>query len=172
MGFSRQEYCSGLPFPFPGYLANMGSNPRLLPCRQILSHLSHQGDPRYCIMVGPESGHWCWYKDTMWRHREEEAMWSQRHWSDASVNQEVLKLASIPQEVGEGCGRDSSSESRKGKSWLLALRAVSDYISNTQCMVFCYLIGHWYTSLLLALGFVFLFQNLRQNFRLLIWDLS
>lgn len=37
-------------------------------------------------------------------------------------------------------------------------------------MVFCYLIGHWYTSLLLALGFVFLFQYLRQKFGLLIWD--
>ena len=22
MGFSRQEYCSGLPFPFPGYIPN------------------------------------------------------------------------------------------------------------------------------------------------------
>ena len=24
MGFSRQEYCSGLPFPTPGYLPNLG----------------------------------------------------------------------------------------------------------------------------------------------------
>ena len=78
VGFSRQEYCSGLPFPFPGYLPNLGSDPRLLHCRQILYHLSHQGEPPYCIIVGPESSHWCWYKDTMWAHREEEAVWLQR----------------------------------------------------------------------------------------------
>ena len=28
MGFSRQEYRSGLPFPSPGYLPNIGSEPR------------------------------------------------------------------------------------------------------------------------------------------------
>ena len=28
MGFSRQEYCSGLPFPSPGYLPNPGIKPR------------------------------------------------------------------------------------------------------------------------------------------------
>ena len=27
MGFSRQEYCSGLPFPFPVYLPNPGVKP-------------------------------------------------------------------------------------------------------------------------------------------------
>ena len=30
MGFSRQEYCSGLPFPSPGDLPTLGPNPRLL----------------------------------------------------------------------------------------------------------------------------------------------
>ena len=28
MGFSRQEYCSGLPFPSPGDLPNPGIEPR------------------------------------------------------------------------------------------------------------------------------------------------
>ena len=37
MGFSRQQYWSGLPFPSPGHLA--------LHCRQILYCLSHQGSP-------------------------------------------------------------------------------------------------------------------------------
>ena len=37
VGFSRQEYWSGLPFPSPGDLPNPG----LLHCRQILYHLSH-----------------------------------------------------------------------------------------------------------------------------------
>ena len=41
MGFPRQEYCSGFPFPSPGDLPHPG----LLPCRQILYCLSHQGNP-------------------------------------------------------------------------------------------------------------------------------
>ena len=43
MGFSRQEYQSGLPFPFPGIFPTQGSNPGLSHCRQTLYHLSHQG---------------------------------------------------------------------------------------------------------------------------------
>ena len=33
IGFSRQEYWSGLPFPSPGHLPDQGSNPGLLHCR-------------------------------------------------------------------------------------------------------------------------------------------
>ena len=36
MGFSRQEYWSGLLWPRPGDLPSPGSNPRLLHCRRIL----------------------------------------------------------------------------------------------------------------------------------------
>ena len=36
MGFSRQEYWSGLPFPSPGDLPNQGSNPGLPHCWQTL----------------------------------------------------------------------------------------------------------------------------------------
>ena len=45
MGFSRQEYWSGLPFPSLGIFPTQGSNPSLLPCRQLLYHLSHQRSP-------------------------------------------------------------------------------------------------------------------------------
>ena len=45
MGFSRQEYWSGFPFPSPGDLPGQESNPGLPYCRQILYHLSHQGSP-------------------------------------------------------------------------------------------------------------------------------
>ena len=47
MGFCRQEYWSGLPFPSPGGLPNPGIvlNLGLLHCRQTLYHLSHQGSP-------------------------------------------------------------------------------------------------------------------------------
>ena len=37
VGFPKQEYWSGLPFPFPGDLPGQG----FLHCRQILYHLSH-----------------------------------------------------------------------------------------------------------------------------------
>ena len=42
MKFSRQEYWSGLPFPFPGIFPTRGSNLGVLHCRQILYWLSHQ----------------------------------------------------------------------------------------------------------------------------------
>ena len=45
MGFPRQEYWQGLPFPFPGVFLTQGLNPcllSLLHCRQILYSLSHQ----------------------------------------------------------------------------------------------------------------------------------
>ena len=42
MGFSRQEYWSGLPFPSPGYLPNPGIKPRFpaLQANSLLSELS------------------------------------------------------------------------------------------------------------------------------------
>ena len=46
MGFSRQEYWSGLPLSSPGDLSDPGSNPGLPHCRQVLQHLSHQGSPK------------------------------------------------------------------------------------------------------------------------------
>ena len=42
LGFSRQEYWSGQPFPSPGVFPTQGSNPALLCGRQILYHLSYQ----------------------------------------------------------------------------------------------------------------------------------
>ena len=42
VGFSRQEYWSGLPFPSPGYLPNLGLNPGLPHCRQMSYCLSNQ----------------------------------------------------------------------------------------------------------------------------------
>ena len=43
MGFSRQEYWNGLPFPSPGDLPTQESNPGLLHYRQILYRLSYEG---------------------------------------------------------------------------------------------------------------------------------
>ena len=44
IGFSRQEYWSGLPFPSPGDLPDPGTKPRSP--RQTLYHWSHQGSSR------------------------------------------------------------------------------------------------------------------------------
>ena len=45
MGFSREEYWSGLPYPLQWIFSTQGSNPGLLHCRQILNHLSHPRSP-------------------------------------------------------------------------------------------------------------------------------
>ena len=45
MEFSRQEYWSGWPFPYPGDLLTQGLNSGLPRCGQILYHLSYQGSP-------------------------------------------------------------------------------------------------------------------------------
>ena len=45
MGFSRQEYWSGLSFPSPGDLAHPGIEPSFLHFRELLYHLSYKGSP-------------------------------------------------------------------------------------------------------------------------------
>ena len=50
MGFSRQEYWSGLHSPLQGIFPTQGSNPGLPHCRQILYCLSHkEAGSRLCI---------------------------------------------------------------------------------------------------------------------------
>ena len=50
MGFSRQEYWSGLSFPSLGIFPTQGSNRGLLHCRQTLYHLSHKGSLEHIIL--------------------------------------------------------------------------------------------------------------------------
>ena len=48
MGFSKQKYWTGLPFPSPGDFPDPGIKPQapgLLDCRQILYWLSYEGSP-------------------------------------------------------------------------------------------------------------------------------
>ena len=52
MGFSRQEDCSGLPFPSPGDLPDAGIEPRSPALQAMLCPLSHQGSPIYIFF-------WC-----------------------------------------------------------------------------------------------------------------
>ena len=51
MGFSRQKYWSGLPFPSPGVFQTQGLNPSLLHCKQILHHLSRIGSLRASLVA-------------------------------------------------------------------------------------------------------------------------
>ena len=51
MGFSRQEYWSGLLFPSPEDLPNPGIEPGSPHCRQTLYRLSHQGSPKGSLHV-------------------------------------------------------------------------------------------------------------------------
>ena len=45
MGFSRQEYFGGLPYPSPGDLPDPGIRPRSPAFRQTLYQLSYKGRP-------------------------------------------------------------------------------------------------------------------------------
>ena len=45
LGFSRQEYWSGLPALLQGIFQTQGSNLGLPHCRQVLCHLSYHGSP-------------------------------------------------------------------------------------------------------------------------------
>ena len=53
MGFSRQEYWSGLPFPSPGDLLDPGIKPGspALQTDSLLYHLSHQGSPTFDCVI-------------------------------------------------------------------------------------------------------------------------
>ena len=54
MGFSREQYWSGLPSPFPADLPNQGANSSLLHWQADSFPLSHQGSPR--MHLGGKSG--------------------------------------------------------------------------------------------------------------------
>ena len=52
MGFPRQEYWSGLPFPSPRDLPNPEIEPWSLTLQTDSVLLSHKGSPRLCVGVG------------------------------------------------------------------------------------------------------------------------
>ena len=56
MGFSRQEYWSGLPFPSPGDLPNQRLNPHLLHWQVGSLLLSHQGSTSWHIELPRPGG--------------------------------------------------------------------------------------------------------------------
>ena len=61
MEFSRQEYCNGLPFPFPGDLPDPGIEPRS-PALQAVSLLTElPGKPKLLVCL-----YLSWWKKKMW----------------------------------------------------------------------------------------------------------
>ena len=62
MGFSRQEYWNGLPFPSPGDLPDPGIEPCLLRLLHLQAgyHLSHQGNLRQEEPLGCGVGRVAW----------------------------------------------------------------------------------------------------------------
>ena len=56
MEFSRQEYCSGWPFPSPGDLPG-GIEPLFPALQAILYYLSHQGSLGHSPWGGKRVGH-------------------------------------------------------------------------------------------------------------------
>ena len=65
MGFSRQEYWSGLPYPSPGDLPDPRIKPGLLHYRQILCWLSHQGRPIHNILAKKTGGMASWHMQSV-----------------------------------------------------------------------------------------------------------
>ena len=54
MEFCMQEYCSGLPCPFPGIFQTQGSNTSILHWKWILYHLSHPSQSPQVQILGRE----------------------------------------------------------------------------------------------------------------------
>ena len=82
MGFSRQEYWSGLPFPFPGDLCDPGKNLGLPHCRQSHYRLSYHGvgKPTPCCTfpVRSQAFH-LWGRGLLHSHRQGLCLWQHPH---------------------------------------------------------------------------------------------
>ena len=69
MGFSRQEYWSGLPFLPPGIFLTQGSNPGLLLWQRGSLLLSHQGSPIHSTYMYIYSHFSCFLPLWLWRRK-------------------------------------------------------------------------------------------------------
>ena len=57
MGFPRQEYWSGVPFPSPGDLTDAGNEPKSPALQADFHQLNHQGNPtKYYAAVKTNQG--------------------------------------------------------------------------------------------------------------------
>ena len=64
MEFSRQEYCSGLPFPSPGDLANPGIEPRSPTLQADSLPAVPQGKPQKTLVVSLPLLQWIFQEST------------------------------------------------------------------------------------------------------------
>ena len=70
MEFSRQEYCSGFPFPLQGSFLTQGSNPDLLYCRRFFTiWVTRPGKPYYISKYMSDQRHYLILKASHLVHR-------------------------------------------------------------------------------------------------------
>ena len=124
LGFSRQEYWSGLPFPSPGDLPDPeieSRSPALY--RQTLYRLSHQGSQRGWIVPNTSSIfcviHWVWKgKKWVWKCNLSIGAWKSR--TDLCGT----KIQNFPKPSTEYCLGTSMGYNhelvRNGESWTQA----------------------------------------------------
>ena len=110
MGFSRQEYWSGLPFPFSrgslqGIFLTQRSNLGLPHCRQILDLLAHRGSPLFIHMY------------TSLMKTLQCSIWSPEVKTSPCIHHETLTCTELSQSLGiNTCEWHGAAETSPGNS--------------------------------------------------------
>ena len=119
MGFSRQEYWNGLPFPFPGVFLSQGLNPGLPDCRKSLYCLSHQGSP-YNVRWGSKPKI-SWMVDSQKKERESRALTltSSSRWGQtaASKNSRIILSKLKTKQCMDFRGNCAPVRNTQGHGW-------------------------------------------------------
>ena len=122
MGFSRQEYWSGLPFPSPGDVPDQGIKPRSPTLQADALPFDLPGKPQ------KSSKGYSYKEREIWRdrHTEENAMWRRRQrLEQTSVNQGTPRIAGNPEAERKAWIRLSLSVSRRNQiCWHLDFKAL------------------------------------------------
>ena len=104
MGFARQEYCNGLPFPSPGDLLNPGVETPLLHCQIDSLSLSHLASLPKQIQV---TYIWCWKLEVF------TIQWWQKMMFKYNIICQVIRVAMKKTELDT---KESSRRYREGNA--------------------------------------------------------
>ena len=122
MEFPRQEYWRGLHFLLQGIFPTQGLNPGLLPCRQILYHLSHQKSPLVTGILIKKR------RVEKRRDLEEKAMWRWRQRLTDSAPSQVTPGAPDAGRPKEGSSPRFSPVKRMWPCWHPGFRLLASRI--------------------------------------------